>query len=378
MKVRWITLENFRNHAHSELACAEQANIFLGENGAGKTNVVEAVGYLCLTRSFYASSERTVIQVGQERFRVGGEMVSDRGTSFRISIRFDALSSEKSFQVNGTAASSLAGIIGKFPVVVASPEHHNVTFGAPADRRKFLDLVIAQASPVYVEDLMEYRSALRQRNKLLLAAKLSGKGVSETMESWDEALITRGARVMQRRREFLVEFKPVLSEAYARIGGKGEDPSVEYESAVGLADAGSVEEIRQAFRKALEETKEGELRMGTTLAGPHRDELLLELDGLELRKFASQGQHKTFLVALKLAEFEYLRHQCHETPILILDDVFSQLDRGRSERLFESVQNLGQIFMTTTDEGVFPAGVLRAPGNKAFRVTEGAVIDAEA
>jgi len=378
MKVRWIILENFRNYAQSEFVCGESVNVFLGENGAGKTNAVEAIAYLCLTRSFYATGERTVVQVGQGAFRVAGEMVSDRGTTFRVSVKFDVGTSEKTFHVNSVAVGSLMSIIGKFPLVVVSPEHHNVTFGAPADRRKFLDLVIAQASPVYVDDLVEYRSALRQRNKLLLAAKLSGSDPSDTLESWEKALVVRGVHVMQRRRQFLEEFQPILLRAYAGIAGNREEPGVQYQSSVTMTGKEDTDGLRRAFERAMDEARAGELRTGTTLVGPHRDELLFTLDGLELRKFASQGQHKTFLIALKLAEFEYLKTQCRETPVLILDDVFSELDEGRASRLFGAVHRIGQIFITTTDHRVFPDGVLSAADNRVFYIKQGSVVNAEA
>jgi DNA replication and repair protein RecF len=372
MRVLEVRLRNFRNHEQTEIPCATRANIFLGANGQGKTNIVEAVAYLCLTKSFYAANDRTVVQVGEPGFRVAGVLESDHETSYRVVVEFDRGESGKRFWINDTPVDHLSSVIGRFPVVVVSPEHHAVTFGSPADRRKFLDLVIAQSSRSYMDDLLEYRKALRQRNRILLDERMKGRSSGELVEAWNETLITRGTRLIIRRREFVAELIPLLERVYRSIGAADEQPLVEYRASVG--EGGTVGgAVREAFERELAMSRETERRFGSTQVGPHRDELRFAINDLDLRGYASQGQHKTFLTALKIAEFLYLRAQCAESPILILDDVFSELDRARRGRLLDVVQPLGQMFITTTDREVLEEKLLGGGENRCFEVSAGKV-----
>jgi DNA replication and repair protein RecF len=373
MKFREVQLQTFRNHAATELACAPGRNVFFGNNGEGKTNILEAISYLCLTKSFYASSDATAVQFGQPGFTVSAKAVSDIDVSYRIDVSYVKETKEKNIAVNNGIIEDKPSVIGMFPVVVLSPENANVTSGTPADRRRFIDVVISQSNKAYLQDLIEYRRILRQRNRILFEAKTGQRTSQDLLEPWNENLVRRGSHISQRRDQFVQEFSPYLLEAYTQIAGNREQPSIAYDSSIKIDGLLTVEQIQTFFRRELEQQRAEEQKLGTTLVGPHKDELVFAINGLALKAFASQGQHKTFLVALKIAEFFYLRERCQETPILLLDDVFSELDEPRSEKLLLLTADLGQTFVTATDEKRFTSGTKRGGDLARFHVFNGKV-----
>ena len=351
MKIIHAHLRGFRNHSDTLFDFGVRVNVLLGENGQGKTNALEALSYLCLTKSFYASADATVVRHGEPFFEVKSTLLSDDGKEFVVRVAYDDAKKEKRFTINGAPVERMSTVIGMFPVVVLSPENANITFGSPADRRRFADLVISQSSSSYVEDSLEYRRVLRQRNAVLAEAK--GRDCSTEIAPWDEMLVRIGARIIERRKLFLEEFAPYITEAYKSIANGAELPSIEYAPSVTIERTWDRERIAAAMAVKLERKRKEELRYQTTMVGPHRDEFVLTLNGTSLKLYASQGQHKTFLVALKMAEFFYLKERCNETPVFLMDDVFSELDEVRSQRLLGLAGSLGQIFITTTSEKVF-------------------------
>jgi len=378
MKFREVRLQTFRNHEATEIGCALGRNVFFGNNGEGKTNILEAISYLCLTKSFYASSDATAVQFGQSGFTVSAIAVSDIDVSYKIDVSYSRDAKEKKIAVNNGVIEDKSSIIGMFPVVVLSPENANVTSGTPADRRRFIDVVISQSNKSYLQDLIEYRRILRQRNRVLFESKAGQRTSQDLLEPWNENLIKRGSQISQRRAQFVQEFSPYLVDAYIRIAGRGEEPSIGYDSSIKTDNSLTIEQAQTFFRRELEQQRVEEQKLGTTLVGPHKDELVFEINGLSLKTFASQGQHKTFLVALKVAEFFYLREQCQETPVLLLDDVFSELDGPRSEKLLALTANLGQTFITATDEQRFSTASKQGNDFARYFVRKGKVTFAKA
>jgi DNA replication and repair protein RecF len=373
MKFREVQLQTFRNHAATEFECAPGRNVFFGNNGEGKTNILEAISYLCLTKSFYASSDSTAVQFGETGFTVSANAVSDIEVAYRIDVSYIKEAKEKRIAINNGVVDDRPSIIGMFPVVVLSPENANVTSGTPADRRRFIDVVVSQSNKSYLQDLLEYRRILRQRNRILFEAKAGQRVSPDLMEPWNENLVKRGSQITQRRAEFVHEFSPYLVDAYTMIAGSEERPSMKYGSSIKVEAMLPTEQIQSLFRRELEQQRAEEQKLGTTLVGPHKDELEFEINGMGLKAFASQGQHKTFLVALKIAEFYYLQERCRETPILLLDDVFSELDEPRSAKLLTLTANLGQTFITATDEHRFTSVVNRGNGMAKYHVCKGKV-----
>jgi DNA replication and repair protein RecF len=371
MKIVRAQLRQFRNHDCTELEFGSAANALLGNNGHGKTNVLEALSFLCLTKSFYASSDTTALQQGKEFFEVKGTLLSDVGVEHDVRVAFDSRTNQKKVFIDGNEPETFSSVIGQFPIVVLSPENNNITFGTPSDRRRFMDLVISQSSKVYVEEMLEYRRALRQRNKIL--SDLSrGIGSVSLLDPWDETLSSHGAKIFLKRALFFEEFAPFITRAYAAVAQETEVPAVEYMPQIAVSAKDAYEEVDARIHEKLGEKRRDELRIGTTLVGPHRDEAAFSLNGLQLRAYASQGQHKTFLVALKIAEFFYLKDRCAETPVILLDDVFTELDDTRSRKLLALIDSLGQSFITTTSEQVFHGAIRWDDARRKFSILNGA------
>lgn len=371
MRISNTHLRSFRNHHETAFEFGARVNVLLGENGQGKTNALEALSFLCLTKSFYASADATVMQQQQLFFEIKSMLTSDEGKEFHVRVTYDDAKKEKKFTINGADVEKFSSVIGMFPVVILSPENNSITFGSPGDRRKFVDLVISQSSKAYVEDSMEYRRIVRQRNAILAEAK--GRDTGEAIAPWNEMLVKYGSRIIHRRNKFLNEFGPYIARTYLDIVDERETPKIEYAPSISVQEDSTLEQIAEAMEKKLAKKKNDEARFQTTLVGPHRDEIIFSLNGMSLKHFASQGQHKTFLVALKVAEFFYLKERCNETPVFLLDDVFSELDEYRSKKLLSVAESLGQIFITTTSEKVFGGAEWNNERRKFF-IRNGAVV----
>lgn len=371
MIIQSVALTQFRNHHATSVRLAPHLNVLLGSNGQGKTNILEALSYVGLTKSFYAAGEKTVVEVGTSFFRIEATLEADTGRRDTVEVMFDADTGEKVFTINRVRPDRLAEVIGRFPTVVLSPEHEKITAGSPADRRRWMDLLLSQINPAYLEELIEYRRILHQRNALLLDARLIGRPVADAIEPWTESLVRGGAGLMERRQRFVDEFVPAFRKAYAALAPGSEQADIAYVPSCAAETGGAAALSEHAFRAALLRRSGEEIRRGSTLVGPHRDDLAFHLTGLRLQDYASQGQQKTFLVALKIAEFAYLQEQRQETPVFLLDDLFGELDIQRAAAILGRLENAGQCVITATDERVFGGAVRWGERNGRFLVEEG-------
>jgi DNA replication and repair protein RecF len=366
-----IRLCNFRNHTATSIEPGNGINAFLGANGQGKTNILEAVSYLSLTKSFYASGDAEVIGIGGEGFDLEGTLLSDAGVQHQVRVTCTRVPQEKKVLVNGTPPERFAAVIGRFPVVVLSPENGSITFGAPGERRKFLDLTLSQVSSAYLEDILEYRKALRQRNRILSDNRTRGALPPGVIEPWTESLVAYGSRIAHRRAQFVAGFRSHILSAYRSIMPEAESPDIGYVCGFETGDAEDLRGYAAGLSADLAAKHSEERRRGMTLAGPHRDDLRLTINGMDVQRFASQGQHKTLLVAMKIAEYSYMRGMLDETPMFLLDDVFSELDTGRVHRILEFAGGLGQVMITTTEGTVFDRTVIWGNHNRRFSVEHG-------
>jgi DNA replication and repair protein RecF len=274
--------------------------------------------------------------------------------------------------VNKARIEKASLLIGQFPVVILSPEQSVVTFGSPADRRSFVDFVISQSSRSYLESLIEYRRILKQRNKILSDPQLLNDKKQDAIKPWNNSLVRVGSSVMKKRIEFIRDFQRMILDAYAQLSGIDERPSIAYAPSFDYSETGE-ESLEAVFDQALQNQSSDEQRIGYTLVGPHRDEFIFQINDLHAKNYASQGQHKTLLVALKLAEFFYLKNRCSETPILLLDDVLSELDEQRSRRLLEATAAVGQVFITSTDEYALDRLSVATANPRKFFVKQGKI-----
>lgn len=375
MRVRRLQFANIRNHGATELNAAEGVNVITGMNGEGKTSVLEAMALCTLTRSFVGTQDAYLLRRGERSFESRLDTVSDYGVSHRIEMHYEA-GGRKNIRIDGSVAANAAQVIGTAPTVVLSPDLKAITGGAPTERRRFLDLVISQAKRRYLEDLLHYRRILKQRNSLLSAARHGRRQlVRELIEPWDEGLIDRAAHLMVERARFVAEFEPIFRATVAEVAGRDEDIEIRYVPDAVKNPNLSINELRDALWLRSREVWREEQRRGTTLFGVHRDDIRMTINGGDVRVSASQGQHKTLLIGLKIAEFHYLSEQCAETPIILLDDIFGELDASRAERVYDLTRDLAQVFITVVSLDMLPflRGRAASAAEAHFRVEGGAL-----
>jgi DNA replication and repair protein RecF len=357
MILRKLTLLNFRNYAQLEQVFSPTTNFFYGANAQGKSNLLEAIYCLALTRSFRTSVDQELLRFGAVSGEVSGEYIDELGAEHLLTIiyRWEQLDRAhrgqgKQISLNRKRLNSHAALVGKFPIVLFSPESHRITAGAPAERRRFLDVLLSQGSAVYLADLQEYNRILRQRNALLAefhnrdthnANKPASVG---TLAAWDESLALYGCKIIQARYQFVRDYSHVLQQAYARISASSHILQLAYRSQF---DDLQIDEISpQRFQQRLGEYRGREKQRGQTLVGPHRDDLEMTISGVDLRRFGSRGEHKSAVMALKMMETEYLKQRLNTAPIILLDDLISELDETRTRECVRFFTGSGQLFIS--------------------------------
>ena len=350
-----IRLKDFRAHRSTRFSFGPGINLICGQNGIGKTNILEAAHYLCMTKSFLTSTDAYALRDGASFFEVEGDFTGSRRERVRVRAAYTASGGKRMF-LNGSPIERTASLIGQLPVVVFSPEDHKLTADGPDGRRRFMNIVISQSSSVYLADLMRYRRTLKQRNELLLTAKKSGQRASiDQLASWTEELISLGTSIYKARIEFSEVYANLLREEHHRLGPSVEEPGLTYAPLPGVSSGAERGSVENAFREAFQRSARRERERGITLVGPHRDDLVFHLDGKEIRRYGSQGQHRTFGMALKLAQYRYLFDATDEPPLMLLDDVFDNLDRNRISIFLDILRgdDMGQSIITAARKDIF-------------------------
>lgn len=344
MRISRLKLHNFRNHTDTEVEAARGLNLITGPNGAGKTNLIDAIHYLCMSRSFVTASDLYIAHQEHKYFMAEGRFHGKVRSDFTIGCSYSRGEGKKVF-VNKSPLERFSDLIGLVPVVVLSPSDAKLTSEGPAERRSFLDSLISQTSPTYLRDLIDYRKVRRQRNRLFQEFRGPESQLRDLLEPWDAQLASKGASVILKRAEVLGRFSRYLELQYRTISGLDLHPSLKYVTITN--QKGSVEEIEAEFQKQLKSNFGKEAEREQTLIGPHRDEVLFYLGEMELRKYGSQGQHRLFSMALKMAQLFYYLDELEDFPILLLDDIFGNLDPQKSKAITETVlKHAGQTFIT--------------------------------
>ena len=365
-----IRLKNFRTHKYLELNFSEKLNCIVGGNGEGKTSILESIYYLCTTKSYNVKSDSEVVSFKENEFEIEG-LFKDI-TQNKVKLSYILAENKKNYFQNDKIVSRSSEIIGRFPVVILTPADHSITQGSPSERRRFVDSVISQASETYLKNLLEYNKTLRHRSSLLSSMN-DGRNTNmlSELDAWTERLIESGTGLIEHRRGFIDVFNNYIRASYQIIMGDEEIPGISYSF---LEDyKGNYIELR--FRELLNERREDEIRRGINLAGPHRDDYIFDINGINLKMFGSQGQHKTYQVVLRFAEFFYLKEITGKSPLFLLDDVFGELDVKRSVRISEYLRSVGQAFITLTDFSNLSFIQIKE-GDSVFRLKEGKVANA--
>jgi len=373
MVLTGLRLRGFRAHEHTDVDFTRGVNLIFGPNGAGKTNILEAIHYLSLGKSFIASKDSYALRFGAQFFDLRGTFEPPNRPPFEVRVVMKPDEGKRVF-VNGAPLERLADLVGRVPVVVFAPVDHALTDGGPDERRRFLDNTLSQARPAYLNALLKYRRTLKQRNAVLAG----GRNVpSELLAPWNEELVRSGAQIAQSRAAFVAAFGGYLDKAWNLVESIGERPTIEYSGFAPIKDWAATEMVVDRFRAKLEQNLNNERRLKRTMVGPHRDELTFRLNDVEVRRYASQGQHRTFGMALKLAKYFYLQDITERTPLLLLDDVFGDLDLHRSNVFLGLLQDstVGQSIITTADDTHFRSVIpFDGKNNTSIGIRNGAVV----
>lgn len=354
MRLTEVRLKQFRNLASVRLEVPPQGAILVGDNGQGKTNFLEAIHFLAQFRSFRGARHADAIAFGAEHFRVEGGIEYADGTSRTVAVAADRR--ERRVAVDGRAPARAADALGAVLAVLVTPDDLDLVAGGPDGRRRYLDALLSRTAAAYARSLHEYERVLRQRNELLRG---SSRAAAHVLESWDEALVKAAVPLVTARAGLVERLRARFSEVAAAVAGEGErtDYALAYRPSVGAEAPADPDTVAAGFAAALRERFPRDRARGWTTAGPHRDDLAIRLGGRGLDRFGSQGERRTGAIALRLLEAEVLEADTGHRPILLLDDVFSELDEGRARRLLERIGEAHQRFVTTPR----PLGYLDGP-----------------
>lgn len=366
MFLKSLQLVNFKNYASAEYAFEPGVNCLVGENGAGKTNVLDAIYYLSHCKSYFNPIDSQNIKHEEPFFVIQGEF--DTGEHTDTVYCGVKRGQKKMFKRQNKEYAKLSEHIGRYPVVIISPYDKDLVYEGSDVRRKFIDSIISQFNAVYLEKLIHYNKALAQRNSLLKYFWENRTFDAASLEVWNQQLIDSGAYIYEARKDFLDAFVPVFQRLHERVSGGKERVGLTYQSQL------HEKSMAQLFADQLSVDRQRQY----STAGIHKDDLVFEIGTHPLKKFGSQGQQKTYLIALRLAQFEFIAQQKKIKPILLLDDVFDKIDDHRVRHLMELVSenSFGQIFVTDTDVKRVPDifASIDAPG-KMFNLSNGECIE---
>lgn len=359
MNIRSIELKNFRNYENLEISFDEGTNILFGDNAQGKTNILEAAYMSGTTKSHKGSRDREMIRFGEEEAHLKTVVVRG-GREYQIDMHLKK-NRAKGIAIDKIPIKKASELFGILNIVFFSPEDLNIIKNGPVERRRFLDSELCQLDRIYLADLTNYNKILAQRNKLL-KDMIYRPSLSDTLPVWDMQLIETGKKIIRRRKQFVDELREIVSDIHYRISGGKEELFLKYEP--------NIDDI--FFEDELSKAKEKDKKLCQTSVGPHRDDLLFSIGDVDIRKYGSQGQQRTSALSLKLSEIELVRKSISDTPVLLLDDVLSELDSSRQNYLLNNISDT-QTIITCTGLDEFVRN--RFTVNRVFEVIAGHVYE---
>lgn len=363
-----LRLNAFRNYSDLSLVFSPGINCLTGNNGEGKTNVLEAIHYLCMTRGWQAKSEKYALKEGEAYFAVEG-LLQESGADVKVQCNYMPPKGKR-ILIDRRPLDRMSDHIGRIPIVTVLPNDTQLIHGTPGTRRRFMDALICQYAPAYLNALIQYENALNQRNALLSMMHERRAWDPEQVDLWDEQLMPQGMVIAQHRKAFLAEFIPVFHTYFKQIVSQKETPCIELHTQFR-------ENTAEEWRMALLDGRSKDRFSQRSSTGVHKDDLELSIGGQAVRNYGSQGQQKTFVIALKLAQYDILEARCGKPPVLLLDDIFDKLDHHRLEAIAKLLDGhvKGQVFITDTSlarmQGVFKHTLQREVGH--FLVVDASV-----
>jgi DNA replication and repair protein RecF len=338
LRINEISLVQFKNYEQAHFRFHQRIVGICGDNGVGKTNLLDALYYLCFTKSYFSRSDQSNVLKGAAGFRIAGEFdIDDKTTPVTCILRANG---KKEFLADGLPYEKFSRHIGRFPCVIIAPDDIQIVTGVSEERRRFMDALLSQLDPAYLQNLIDYNRILQQRNGFLRSLPERRLTDRQLLEVYDRQLIAAGNGIFERRRDFLLDLLPLAGRFYTSIAGAEEPLVLTYNSDL----------LRMPFGQLLREGLEKDVFLQRTSSGIHRDDIDISFAGVSFRSMASQGQRKSLLFALRLAEYETLKAAKGFPPLLLLDDVFEKLDEKRMRNLLDRVclQDNGQVFITDT------------------------------
>lgn len=357
MIIKSLELKNFRNYESLELEPSPGVNIIYGENAQGKTNILEAVYVCATTKSHRSSKDKELIRFGCEDAHICMK-IERSNVLHKIDMHLKR-NKVKGVAVDGIVIKRYSELFGVVNVVLFSPEDLSIIKNSPAGRRHFIDMELCQLNKLYMQYLIKYNKIVLQRNNLLKQIAFD-RSLKETLDIWDMQLAECGRYIISERRKFVQELGILIAEIHEKLSGGREQLVIKYEPNV----------TEDAFLQTLSGHRDNDLRLKTTTVGPHRDDISFEISGIDIRKYGSQGQQRTAALSLKLAEIRLVKQLIHDQPILLLDDVLSELDNNRQNYLLESIEDI-QTMVTCTGLDDFVRH--RFDINKVFKVVNGSI-----
>jgi len=346
-----IIFRNFRNYELLNLDFSPNVNLIIGGNAQGKTNILEGIHFLSTAKSHRTNIDNELIQNEKDWFYLKGRVFT-RNIVTEVEM-INVCEDKKKVKINGKLQNKISSIIGKINVVMFSPEDLSLVKGSPSERRRFLDILLSSIDPTYLRDIQEYQSTLKQRNELLRRIKekrsININSDIDELDSWNLLLSKFGAEVIKKRTLLIPELSELSNYNHKELTQLKEEFEISYQSQLSKSLV-SNEQIYDAFYKNLNDNLDSDIKSGTTSVGPHRDDLIFTIDGMDIKKFCSQGQQRTSVLSLKLATLELMKRRLGEYPIILLDDVTSELDKQRVLLLFSLLSKIpSQTLLTTTE-----------------------------
>lgn len=364
-----LLLNNYRNYIREEFTPHSHLNLIQGENAQGKSNLLEAIFLLGMGKSPFNARSREIIRWGEGWFRLEGQ-VERRDHSLKVELVYKK-DGVREMTINGQREENISQLLGRINVVLFSPEDLQLLKGGPALRRRYLDLQLCQISPRYFYYLQQYRRIIQQRNMLLKDIRFDHLREGEDLSVWDRQLIQVGTGIIYKRQGAVSKLAPLAAELHKKMSGGREELTVAYRPSISGRGERSPEEIAADFQRALAAVRGDELKRQFTMIGPHRDDISLYINGRDGRKYGSQGQQRTAALSLKLAETLYIEEEMGEHPILLLDDIMSELDSRRRQFVFDGVQGKGQVFITGTEGDEFSPGTR----GRRYHISQGRILE---
>ncbi len=358
MIIKSIELTNFRNYESLSLEFDKGTNILYGDNAQGKTNVLEAIYLSSITKSHKGSKDQDIIRFGESEAHLRTYLEKD-GDTYKVDMHLRK-SGSKVIAVNGQKLKKAAGLLGLLNVVFFSPEDLSIIKNGPSERRRFIDMELCQLDSFYLYNLNNYNKIVNQRNKLLKDI-YTNYSLKETLDIWDSQLISYGSKIIERRVAFINQLNEIIYDIHKKLSGDKEEILIKYEPNV----------LIEEFENKLKQNQEKDIKLKMTTVGPHRDDICIDVNGIDIRKFGSQGQQRTAALSLKLSEIELVKKITKDTPVLLLDDVLSELDSNRHKYLLDSIGNI-QTIITCTGLDDFVND--RFEINKVFKVSNGRIV----